>query len=368
VKRGRRILLISAALLLACLLTVVLWPKEKEPVYKGKKLSDWVLDQGRTYMVRAEDLTNSPRPSPAWAINTLGTNTLPFLLKWIAYDPPPARRATYHLFKRAGFTAPYESLERSESRAALSVRAFQMLGPKAQPAIPALNHMMTNAASHDSSARARDSLAFIGEPALPYLLTALTNRWPYRYELPHIFGFMALDHVDVRPAIPILIAMLKDTDQLTSIYAAQALAPIVKSGIEPDKILPALIDAVHDPRPKVRLQAVLSLGTLTHARDVTPALIKSMDDPDWEVASMAIRMLAREHPQPDLVIPAIIKRLKPADSVRIRTQLEALAHFGLYARPAVPAILKIMDKPVSPSVFIAASNAVYRIDPQALQE
>jgi HEAT repeat protein len=119
----------------------------------------------------------------------------------------------------------------------------------------------------------------------------------------------------------------------------------------------------------VRLQAVIALSGLPNPpRDVVQTLIHEMDDSDPEVASYAIRLLSRLDSQSDLVVPAIIKRLKPSDSVRIRTQLDALAHFGPRARSAIPAILQIMDKPAPPSIWIAASNAVWRIDPRALQK
>jgi hypothetical protein len=366
VKKSRRILVISAALVVACVLTIVLWPVEKEPVYAGKKLSAWVLQLNNPL---GEWGTAQETVEAGNAIRSLGTNSLPWLLKWIAYEPPPSKRNVYRLLKGFRVAAPYQHLQRMESRGYYSILAFRTLGASANPAIPELNRMMTNAASYVVSTRARDSLAFIGEPALPYLLAALTNQWQYRYELPGLFAFMASQRTDVRPAVPILISLLQGDDSATAESSARALAQIGHYRFEGDTITDALIEAAREPRPKVRLQAVIALRDLGNPSDrIVPALINSMDDSDANVESYAIRMLSQWQSQPELVVPAILKRLKPNDSVRIRTQLDALGHFGPQARSAVPAILQIMDKPASPSIWVAASNAVWRIDPRALQK
>src|SRR5262249_17481519 len=152
--------------------------------------------------------------------------------------PPVAKRDVYRLLKRLNVGAPYRSLERVESRSHYSTVALRTLGPDAKPAIPELNRIMTNPPSSSksgyASARPRASLAFIGEPALPYLLADLTNSWPNRYELPGTFAFMAAQGVNLKPAIPILIALLKDGDQATSESSARALARIGYYQIETD--------------------------------------------------------------------------------------------------------------------------------------
>src|SRR4051812_12829515 len=54
---------------------VLLWPRgEREPEYQGKKLSEWIGDEGN--------------PRQADAVRHIGTNALPFLIGWIRYETP----------------------------------------------------------------------------------------------------------------------------------------------------------------------------------------------------------------------------------------------------------------------------------------
>src|SRR4051794_39911375 len=62
---------------------VVRSSQSKEPEYEGKKLSEWVLD-----------LNAGSSPSKN-AIREIGTNALPYLLKWMRYDPPPWKPKLY---------------------------------------------------------------------------------------------------------------------------------------------------------------------------------------------------------------------------------------------------------------------------------
>ena len=140
---------------------------------------------------------------------------------------------------------------------------------------------------------------------------------------------MAMQGTDVKPAIPLLLALLKNADEATSESAARALGQLAEHQIETDAILPALIEATHDPRPKIRLQAVIALAGLgRHSRLVVPALVKSLGDSDFEVAMYATRYLGELRSQPDLVIPALVKGLEKRDLRSMRVQMAALARYG----------------------------------------
>src|SRR5438045_3525167 len=68
----RKALIVSAAaLIVAAIAAVAFWPGEKEPEYHGKKLSEWLALE-----------REQPRES-AEAVRAIGTNAIPFLLRWI---------------------------------------------------------------------------------------------------------------------------------------------------------------------------------------------------------------------------------------------------------------------------------------------
>jgi hypothetical protein len=80
--------LILGVLVLAGVL-VALSKREREPEYGGKRLSEWVL---------------ALPPSPTGgtdaelALRSIGTNAVPFLLKWIDYEPAAWRIKVYECY------------------------------------------------------------------------------------------------------------------------------------------------------------------------------------------------------------------------------------------------------------------------------
>src|SRR4051812_14802182 len=74
--RRRKIIIGILALVVVEVLAVVFWPEESEPVYKGKKLSEWVIRTGTS----PELFFNRE------ALREIGTNGIPFHLKWIRYE------------------------------------------------------------------------------------------------------------------------------------------------------------------------------------------------------------------------------------------------------------------------------------------
>ena len=82
--KRRRIWIIAAMVCVAAMLVAVLWPLEKEPKYKGKRLSEWVFHG-------VQSLRNEHEM--AVAIRAMDTNSLPFFVKWISYTPSPRKTA-----------------------------------------------------------------------------------------------------------------------------------------------------------------------------------------------------------------------------------------------------------------------------------
>ena len=74
-KRGYRAVLVIGGILFAAVLIAVLWPVEKEPEYHGKKLSEWLDPIGNVKKSGADE-----------AVRHIGTNAIPWLLRWVA-DP-----------------------------------------------------------------------------------------------------------------------------------------------------------------------------------------------------------------------------------------------------------------------------------------
>src|SRR3954454_12081817 len=79
--RRRRIIIGTLTLGLCVVLAVMFWlEKEKpEPLFEGRKLSEWVVDI-------ADDRASHHGPGKvAEAITAIGTDGMPFYLEWLGY-------------------------------------------------------------------------------------------------------------------------------------------------------------------------------------------------------------------------------------------------------------------------------------------
>src|SRR5207244_3971397 len=130
-------------------------PREREPEYQGKTLSRWL-------MAYREPLTGRGAQSEAAAadaVRQIGTNGLPFLLKWIqdSGQLPRWRYRVYQIAYRwrvASRTRAFvlEAVAGRKLRAERAFCGFGILGPEAGAAIPALVKIASSQAEAGRSA------------------------------------------------------------------------------------------------------------------------------------------------------------------------------------------------------------------------
>jgi len=132
--RKRRVYLILAVMgvVLAGLLVAV-FSREREPVYGGKRLSEWVEAEWLDRMVPIEAATN--------AIRHIGCQGVPFLLRWIKYESPAWKQkliaAVNQITSRVNSSWKLSD-EKAICRGDDAMMALIALGPEAADAIPAL--------------------------------------------------------------------------------------------------------------------------------------------------------------------------------------------------------------------------------------
>jgi hypothetical protein len=81
-------MIIICGFLTAMILGAVLWPREREPEYDGVLLSEWL----ERYSVSASGYQRSENFRAIQAIQRIGTNAIPFFLRWIQYETPGWRK------------------------------------------------------------------------------------------------------------------------------------------------------------------------------------------------------------------------------------------------------------------------------------
>lgn len=243
---------IKAGLLSVAVVGLLLWKagQPSEPRYEGKTLSHW-LEAG----LLDRSSANPPRIMGPWckkaeeAVRHFGTNAVPTLLRLLrAKDPPPAMlKVLDQLRKQSLVRIRYRyAIERNQKAGF----AFEILGPNAACAVPALIEIYEDGQSPFSQHCAAEVLGSMGpaaEAAIPALLRNLTNR---------------------------------DYDVCRATVWA-----IGEIGGEPSVIVPALRGVLKDPRIDVRDAAMVSLAAFGgHARSAVPEVLAAFTDRmlEWE--------------------------------------------------------------------------------------
>lgn len=230
---GRLKKIIAVLSLLVALIVTWSFFSNDEPTYNGYKLSKLVV-----LCDRHSGSTPAEQKMASRAISDLGTNVIPFLIKWMQEGP-----TTVSLYRKlASFevlhTRTYVFAMRAY-RMEGSIRAFSALGTNGDYAVPQLNRLMLQTNSRGSD-RAAFALGYMQrESAVQALVTVLTN------------------------------ASVPDSLKETSAYALQF------SGTNAATAVAALIECLENKNPELAREAASTLGELQLYPDlVVPALLK----------------------------------------------------------------------------------------------
>src|SRR5437588_2755835 len=134
-------------LVVAGIVAALVWRGEKEPEYQGKKLSEWI-DLCSAWKGDV-DLQRQHREATD-AVRRIGTNAIPYLLKWIRYETPDWRdkleSAIQKLPSAISDSSAVESLtkDKADARAEAAAEALDILGPDASAAVPNLSKLLND--------------------------------------------------------------------------------------------------------------------------------------------------------------------------------------------------------------------------------
>jgi hypothetical protein len=207
------------------LIVLASW-RDREPSYQGEPLSYWIGlyrdtngPYGRPTTAKLEIASN--------AVRHIGTNGIPWLVEWVAYDGVGRRNKLRWLPKPLRRVSLLEQLcvdQTKELRAVDAGTALVTLGPEASPAFPELGRILTDADLFGAGTRALWILRKIEEPAVPTLAYAMTNK-PSR--MRDIIA-MNLGHMGPKamPAVPALKSLLGSTDPGLNSICIQSIEEI----------------------------------------------------------------------------------------------------------------------------------------------
>ncbi len=209
--------------------------------------------------------------------------------------PKEVEQATAQLEQRGTAALPVirrtlqdQGAQPAQRKAAL--KAAAILGARATEAIGDVTEALNDP---DYAPEAALALSFMGAPAVTPLREALQSENPVvRREALRAMGKLReRASIDPQIVIPVLLQSLDDTDPSVR-NAAVTYLGIVRDS--PEKEVTGLIKALSDESSDVRQAAAVALaeyGTL--AEPAIPALKKAVSDPDDEVKREAGRTLVR---------------------------------------------------------------------------
>jgi len=250
-----------------------------EPSCQGRCLSQW-LD-----IYREGDSTPALGAEPEKAIRAIGTNAIPFLLKWISYEPPAWRLALVR------YDVPdWLREDKQDDLAALACVGFRVLGPTADAAVPALTSIMHAPTAHFSSRRAMAALTALGSRAFLPVVLALTN---HSWGVLH-YGLSDPDWIrkcasqvgtNARPVVPVLIQCLERSEPWVATRAATILCHLK---LEPDLVAQSVRPFLRHPEGRVRCLAASVLEALRfEAHPDVADLLMALNEPGLDAAGRA---------------------------------------------------------------------------------
>ena len=161
-------IIVLAACVLGAIGVVAFWPRDNEPKYNGKTLNEWLEISGsRRY--------DNRWPQAEDAVRHIGTNGLPWLIKWISYDMPTwqektAQSKVWRVLPRRLYRMVYNR----EYQTIWATEGFRILAPTS-PQISAELERLMDGLPRRPAVRAWVTVHNLGPAGLPIFFNVATN-------------------------------------------------------------------------------------------------------------------------------------------------------------------------------------------------
>jgi hypothetical protein len=249
-KSTRRVILLSLLALVGIGL-VVYFLRPTEPKYQGKTVREWLEILNR---FAGSPSAETDKTAARLVFQQMGTNMLPVVLEELRAQDSKWTMALHSLAQKQSFiTIPFT---------------------------PALARQLTAMTALDILGKSSE-----GPAAASWLVQRLASDIDYPTRVNLINAVGELGPV-AEAAIPVLLASLKNANRSTRQLVLPALSRIRR---QPDLVLPALIESLHDKDELVRLRAaqVFPFFGKEAQRAVSALRFTATNDVDAEVRRMA---------------------------------------------------------------------------------
>jgi HEAT repeat protein len=265
----------------------------REPDYGGKSLSQW-LEPYTTH-----PRTTRPTPEAVEALRNIGTNAIPYLLKWICYEKPPWRRAVDRLWPKIPSRLRPLVNEHQTQRAFAALNGFRILGNQAKPATPELVRLANATKAKDGTHLAVLALAYTGQDGVDALAAMLQDSAGANQYRAQVLESIATAHsygTDVSAAIPGILACLGGESEYMSRCADQFL--LYRIPLDPRHLIPPVTNALPNLNASTQVATLRILGSLGEtARPAVPVIIDLLNSGDARTRKAATNALHHIDPE-----------------------------------------------------------------------
>jgi hypothetical protein len=252
-----------------------------EPSYMDRPLRLWI--QGYR-----DGKAEFSRTQIDEAVHAMGTNAIPFLVKWMDFEPVRATGklalAVSGLIKR--FNPSWAPDREKHLLSSCTISGFRALGPEGYAAIGPLQELLKSGKLYPGGLAAT-SLAMLGWPGIPPILSAMTNDKPNaRFAAVRSCGLLGSN---AWLAVPHLIQRRIDTSEAVQEEATSVLLQIRR---RPETKLPGIMANLENPERWIRLAAMVSLSELPEFEtNAVPGLQRALMDLNPEIRADATNAL-----------------------------------------------------------------------------
>ncbi len=273
--------------------------RENEPSYNGRTLSEWLEEITVSRIAVTEQLEEQKAIE---AVRAIGTNALPFFVKWSGYGSTPLEADLVNVgrcipgirntsvFRRIAF--------RHVKKRSAAIKGFRILKDKAALVVPELITRLNRTKNYEKALGVASMLQCVGEPAVPALIKAaesgsLEHRSAAMYALSGM-GTFACD------AVP---ALLEIGRNLSDPAHNEAAATVGKMAGCSDQAISTFSNMLASATPGDRICALIGLTTFvrwqgaTSIQQTVPAIKLALEDSDIGVRYWAKEALTVIAPQ-----------------------------------------------------------------------
>jgi hypothetical protein len=298
-KKSKPLLPLAAGALVLVSITMLTPPGQ--PSYKGIPFETWLAEFADRWRDNPESRETA---EAAEAIRSMARDALPYALNWINHEDTSWRDILSRQLENLNYRstdAIASFLQRPEDRARLAEWAFIALRSDGSNAIPKLLTLMMGPGP-ETNHRATMALASIGRPALPALISVLSDTNLVNRDLAaYAIANMEYGEADPKLVVPVLSGCLDDADTEVGKNAALALGELTS---EPASVVPQLMRILHGKPTPVQTRAIYSLAAFgTNAGPALPLLISATQAADDDLCTAAYYAISRIDPNFDTDSP-----------------------------------------------------------------